>query len=221
MLRQHIVKSFDKDLQTLRDKLAEMGANTEAQLASAIEALVSRNAELAEAVIKNDKRVNDLQNEIDSLTVRMLATRQPLGFDLRNIISGLKIASDLERIADNAKRIARSVDDLNNITLDKPIELIIEMSKIGQQMLIDIIDSYQKSDAQKAVEVWHTDKEIDTMYADLLSQLQIFMKDDSDNLHAYTSLIFVARCCERIGDHITNIAEDIYYLVNGKLYQGN
>jgi len=83
MLRQHIVKSFDKDLQTLRDKLAEMGANTEAQLASAIEALVSRNAELAEAVIKNDKRVNDLQNEIDSLTVRMLATRQPLGFDLR------------------------------------------------------------------------------------------------------------------------------------------
>jgi phosphate transport system protein len=220
MLRQHIVKSFDKDLQTLRDKITEMAECTETQITRALDALISRDSEVAEDVINNDVTVNKLQQEIDDLTVRMLATRQPLGFDLRNVISGLKIATDLERIADNAKRIARSVDELNSITLDKPIKLLIEMSRIGQQMLIDIIDSYKKADAEKAIEIWQLDKKIDKVYADFLTQFQGLVKENSAHIHVYTTLIFVARCCERIGDHVTNIAEDIYYIVNGKYYQG-
>jgi phosphate transport system protein len=220
MFTKHIVKSYDQELSALRTKIAEMGINTKTQLISAIEALTHRSPDLAQAVIENDKRVNELQTEIDNLTVRVLATRQPLAFDLRNIVSGLKIANDLERIADNAKRIARSVAELNNINSDKPIEAIIEMSKLGQQMLSNVIDSFKKSDAQKAVQVWHSDRELDEKYTSLLAQLKTYMKEEPDKIHAYTTLIFVARCCERIGDHITNIAEAIYYVVNGKFYHG-
>lgn len=221
MLREHLVKSFDQELRELKQKVTEMGASAEAQLTSALEALTHRNLELAEAVIKRDQRVNDLQRDIDSLTVLILAKRQPMAFDLRNIISALKIATDLERIADNAKRIARSVSEINNINLDKPIESIIEMAEMGRKMLLDIMDAYSKTDVHHAIEIWHRDEQIDSVYSHLLSQMKTFLHDDSEKYQAYTSLIFVARCCERIGDHIQNIAEDIYYIVNGKTYHGD
>ena len=139
-------------------------------------------------------------------------------FFLRIIISSLKIATDLERIADNAKRIARSVSEINNINIDKPFESIIEMATIGLKMLHEIMAAYSQTDVQKAVEIWHRDEQIDSIYSHLLTQMQTFLQEDSDKYQAYTSLIFAARCCERIGDHIQNIAEDVYYIVKGKVY---
>lgn len=218
MVKQHIVKSFDQELATLKEKLMEMGRSAETQLTSAVEALTHRNLELAEAVIQKDQRVNELQREIDNLTVFILAKRQPLAEDLRSIISALKIATDLERIADNAKRIARCVSEINNINIDKPIESIIEMATISLKMLRDIMEAYSQTDVHKAVEIWYCDEQIDSIYSHLLAQIQAFLQNDSDKYQAYTSLIFAARCCERIGDHIQNIAEDVYYIVKGKVY---
>ena len=218
MVKQHIVKSFDQELTILNEKLMEMGRSAEIQLTSAVEALTHRNVELAKAVIQSDQRENELQREIDSLTVFMLAKRQPLAVDLRSIISALKIATDLERIADNAKRIARCVSEINNINIDKPVESIIEMATIGLKMLREIMEAYSQTDVQKAVEIWHRDEQIDSIYSHLLTQMQTFLQEDSNKYQAYTSLIFMARCCERIGDHIQNIAEDVYYIVKGKVY---
>ncbi|MGD9241587.1 MAG: phosphate signaling complex protein PhoU, partial [Desulfobacterales bacterium] len=166
--------------------------------------------------ICSDLQVNDLQNTVDRLTVRMLAMRQPMGSDLRHIISALKIAAELERIADYAANIAKNVMDLDHVSLEKPVGLIIRMAELASHMLKDVIGAYRETDAQKAMAVWHRDEDINQVYADLLSQLRSYMKVDSENIDIYTRLIFTARCCERIGDHIQNIAESVYFIIYGE-----
>ena len=139
--------------------------------------------------------------------------------DLRNVIAGLKMASELERIADYAANIARHISDFDHhLDIDHPIAAIIEMAELTKGMLMDIMDAFAKVDVQKAIEVWHRDDHIDSIYADLLSDLRTRMSEDPDNIRSYTGLIFVARCCERIGDHITNIAENVHYIEHGKTY---
>jgi phosphate transport system protein len=221
MTKKHIVKSFDAELSLLKSMLSEMGKECEDQLAAAFEALRNRDNALAEKTIASDARINDMQNEIDQLSVRMLATRQPMALDLRNIISGLKIAAELERIADYAANIAKHVSDLNHVSLEKPVEAIIKMAEIAKQMLNEIMNSYLESNIQRAIEVWHRDKAINDIYSNLLIALREHMTEDSKNIKSYTSLVFVARCCERIGDHITNIAESVHYIELGKPYLGN
>src|SRR3989337_1792095 len=130
MRREHIVKSYDQELEQLKSYILQMGYEAMRQLDRSVEVLINRDEELAQEVIRGDDRVNKLQNEIDNLTVRLIATRQPMAVDLRHIISGLKIAADLERIADNAARIAKHIKELNHIAFDKPIELIISMAEL-------------------------------------------------------------------------------------------
>ena len=156
---------------------------------------------LASEVIDNDTRVNLLQEEIDNFSVRILAMRQPVAIDLRSIIAGLKMAAEIERIADYAANIAKNVANLNQVSLEKPVALIIGMAEVAQQMLQNVVEAYRALDVDKAVSVWHRDQEVNRIYADLLSQLRTYMSVDTENLKTYTSLIFVARCCERIGDH--------------------
>ena len=216
MPRDHTVRSYDLEMDLLMSKISEMGKVAEEQLAKAIEALITRDNRLAVNVIYSDAQANDLQNAVDRLTVRMLAMRQPMGSDLRHIISSLKIAAELERIADYAANIARHGMDLDHVSLEKPVGLIIRMAELASHMLKDVIDAYRKADVQKAMEVWHRDEEINQVYADLLSQLRSYMKADFDNINTYTSLIFTARCCERIGDHIKNIAEGVHFTIHGE-----
>lgn len=218
MVKDHIVRSYDQELDLLLSKLLEMGKAAEDQLYKAIEALVSRDSSLAVNVIYEDSKVNQLQAEVDSLTVRMLAMRQPMALDLRYIISGLKIAAELERIADYAANISKNMMDLNHVSLEKPVELIIRMAEKAGQMLREVMHAFQETDADHAVAVWRQDEEINEIYADLLSQLRSYMKVDGENITTYTGLIFVSRCCERIGDHIKNIAESVYFIKNGKAY---
>jgi phosphate transport system protein len=216
MSKDHIVRSYDQELELLISKISEMGKVAEEQLAKAIEALITKDSQLAVNVIYSDAQVNDLQNTVDGLTVRMLAMRQPMGYDLRHIIAALKIAADLERIADYAANIAKNVMDLDRVSLEKPVGLIIRMAELANTMLNDVIDAYCETDFIKATAVWHRDEDINRVYADLLSQLRSYMKADSDNINAYTSLIFAARCCERIGDHIKNVAESVYFITHGE-----
>ncbi|MGD8716705.1 MAG: phosphate signaling complex protein PhoU [Desulfobacterales bacterium] len=218
MAKDHIVRSYDQELDLLQSKLLEMGQVAEAQLSKAIDALVSRDSSLAVYVIYSDTKVNELQSEVDSLAVRMLAMRQPMALDLRQIISGLKIASELERIADYAANIARNALELNQVSLEKPIELILRMAEVARQMLRYVMHAYHEKDVSEAIDVWKQDEEINEIYAELLVQLRSYMELDSDNIKTYTSLIFVARCCERIGDHIKNVAESVYYIEHGKAY---
>jgi phosphate transport system protein len=218
--RKHIVRSYDRELDLLKARLEEMGQAAEEQLASAIEALVTRDNRLARDVINRDPRINAFQNEIDGLAVEILALRQPMAHDLRHVISGLKIAAELERIADYAANVARHVMDLDHVCLEKPLDLIIRMAKIARGMLSAVMDAYQVLNVYRAIDVWKQDKEIDRIYEDLLSRLRLYMSVDSQNVQTYTNLIFVARCCERIGDHIKNIAESVYYIEYGDTDSG-
>jgi phosphate transport system protein len=140
-----------------------------------------------------------------------------MAVDLRNIISGLKIAADLERIADYAANIAKHVIELNSISLDQPVQSIIAMAEVARSMLEDVINAYMETDIERAVEIWHRDSQINQIYGELLGQLRSFMERDSENIKAYTGLLFVARCCERIGDHITNVAESVYFIESGEM----
>lgn len=219
MPAKHTVKSYDADLDLLKAKISEMGREAEDQIAKANQALLNRDNGLAELVKISDEKVNVLQQESEELGVRILATRQPLAKDLRNVIASLKMASELERIADYAANIAGYISDLDrHLDLDQPIEAITEMVDLGKKMLTDLMDAYSKGDLQKAIAVWHRDDQIDGIYANLLNNLRVSISENSDNIKAYTGLIFVAKCCERIGDHITNLAENVYYIEYGKSY---
>ncbi|MGD1987068.1 MAG: phosphate signaling complex protein PhoU [Desulfobacterales bacterium] len=218
MAKDHIVRSYDQELDLLQAKLLEMGQFAEEQLRKALEALVSRDNRLAVNVISSDSKVNKLQSEVDRLTVRMLAMRQPMALDLRHIISALRIGVELERVADYAANIGKSVIDLNHVSLEEPVEQIIRMAELTQKMLNEVMHAYRKVNVSQAIAVWKQDEEVNKIYANLLSQLRLYMKEDADNINSYTSLIFVSRSCERIGDHIKNIAECVYYIEKGQEY---
>ena len=218
--KAHIVRSFDNELNQLKTELAGMGDAAGMQLKYAVQALISRDCRLASEVIDSDSRFNQLQKNIDSLAVSILATRHPIALDLRYIILGLKIAAEMERIADYAANIAKNVVNLNQVSLEKPVGLTIRMAKLAQLMLQNVVEAYRDWDIDKAISVWYRDEEVNRIYFDLLSQLRTYMSVDTENLEAYTSLIFVARCCECIGDHIKNVAECVYYIQAGESFQG-
>jgi phosphate transport system protein len=171
---------------------------------------------MAKAIVEADEEVNQLQRDVDEMTARLLATRQPMAVDLRIIISALKIATDLERVADYSKNIAKHVHDLNHASLEKPVDAIIGMAETAGRMLKDVLDAYASKDDRAALDVWRRDADVDNLYSEFLTRLRSHMSEDSQNIKAYTSLLFVARCCERIGDHITNVAESVYYTKNGE-----
>ncbi len=219
MATRHIVKSYDEDLDLLKSKLSEMGKEVDDQITKATKALLNLDHGLADVIIVSDEKVNVLQQEVEELGVRILATRQPVAQDLRGVIAGMKTASELERIADYAANVARHIPDINcDLDLKQPIAATIKMTEQATYMLTAIMDALAQSDVQSAINVWHSDDRIDSTYADLLGELRMRMGEDSENINTYTGLIFIARCCERIGDHITNIAENVHYIERGKTY---
>lgn len=218
MAREHIVKSYDEELERLQRKVAEMGAAAREQIAAAVKALMSMDSTLAAGVVRSDEQINRMQAEAEELVIGLLARRQPMAIDLRLIVSALKIASELERIADYATNMVCSIDDLKRISEASDIKAIVQMAGIGQEMLTNIITAYVETDSNRAVEVWHRDDAIDKIYADFISRIRGQLEQEHATAKDYTSLIYAARCCERIGDHITNVAENIYYIQHGVLY---
>ncbi len=193
-----------------------MARACENQLSEAISSLESLNSELACEVIEKDKIINAFHREIEGSIVDILAKRQPVAVDLRHLLAAIKISTELERIGDYAANIAKRVTRLSNDLFRDPMELIIEMATICQEMLIRAIEAFLSLDTKKASDVWDRDQDVDRKFARMMTQIRVKMQEKSEAIDNMTQLIFIGRCCERIGDHITNIAEDIIYIATGQ-----
>src|ERR1700722_16100986 len=215
MAAEHIIKRYDEELSRLNKMIVEMGGLAESQLAAAISAVEQRDSALAARVIEGDAKVDALERELDNLAIRLLALRQPMARDLREIFSALKIGADLERICDYAANVAKRSIALAQTPPIQPVHALPRMGTLALRMIKDVIDAYVERDADKALEVWRRDEELDEMYSSLFREFLTYMMEDPRNIGACRHLLFMAQNIERIGDHATNIAEDLYYLVHG------
>ncbi|MBK1664418.1 phosphate transport system regulatory protein PhoU [Rhodospirillum rubrum] len=215
MSTEHTVRSFDEELKTLVKTVLRMGGLAEAQLANAVQALVRRDSDLAGRVVSSDGRIDAIEQEINDFAIRMLALRQPMADDLRGIVGALKISSDLERIGDYASNVGKRTLVLNQLAPVKPVTTIPTMARLVQDMVKDTLDAYVERDLDKAVMAWSRDDEVDELYTSLFRELVTYMMEDPRTITACTHLMFIAKNIERIGDHATNIAETVHYLVSG------
>ncbi|MAO57471.1 MAG: phosphate transport system regulatory protein PhoU [Rhodospirillaceae bacterium] len=216
MNTEHIVKSFDEDLKKLDNTIAEMGGLAEVQLADAIEALIKRDTELADRVIAGDKKIDMLEADMDTHATTTLALRQPMADDLRVTITALRTASLIERIGDYAKNIAKRSVVLSQSPPLGPAKSINRMATLVQGMIKDVLDAYVARDVDKAEAVRARDADADLLHTSLFREILTYMMEDPRTITSCTHLLFVAKNLERIGDHATNIAENVYYLVNGE-----
>ena len=216
-MTDHIVRSYDTDLEGIRRSLAEMGGMAERMLGDSTVALVRRDTALAQKIISADQRLDNLQREVEEKAVLTIARRQPLAQDLRELISAIRLASDIERVGDLAKNIAKRAVAIAG-QFQPPHRAVVgleHISRLVQAQLKDVLDAYAATNEQKALEVWKRDDEIDALYTSLFRELLTYMMEDPRNITFCTHLLFCAKNVERIGDHTTNIAETIHYLVTG------
>ncbi len=213
--RQHIVKSFTQELDRLRDLLTEMGGIVENQLALATQAIAKQDPETATRAVQQDTSVDALERQVEQLVIRMLALRQPMAGDLRQIVAGLKISAALERIGDYAKNVAKRSIVLGQFPLPFALTGLATMARLAQENLRLVIDAVGENDAEKAVQVWQSDQAIDDLYNSIFRELVTYMMEDPRNITPCTHLLFIAKNLERIGDHATNIAETVHYVVTG------
>ncbi|WPB73686.1 phosphate signaling complex protein PhoU [Archangium violaceum] len=211
----HTDKAFEADLRDLREKLLAMGAKVEALIAESMRALTDRDSPLAERVIQADKEVNRLEVEIDETCRRILALRQPAASDLRLITTALKIVTDLERIGDLAVNIAERAKDLNEAPPLKHYVDTPRLAELAQQQVKRALDAFVSSDVAKAEVVLKEDEHLDVLYLKIFNELLGYMMEDSKNIRRATALMFIAKHLERIGDHATNVAEMVVYMVRG------
>ncbi len=214
----HTVTSFDVELKELGRKVVEMGGQAERLVADAMTSLIRRDTALAQKVILLDEGVDQMQREIEEKAVLVIAKRQPVAGDLREIVAAIRIANDLERIGDLAKNVGKRV-----ITIEgeyhpqKLVRGVEHISDLVLEQLKEVLDAYAGRNDAKAVDVWNRDSGIDTMYTSLFRELLTYMMEDPRNISVCTHLLFCAKNIERIGDHATNIAEIVYYMVTGKV----
>lgn len=213
---QHIVSAFSEELDQLSADLLRMGGLAEAMIRDASRAVVARDIALAETVIERDREMDRYQREVERNVVRMLALRQPMASDLRNVIGAIKLASGIERIGDLAKNIARRsiiVANEDNRTALRGIE---RMGQAVSRLLQVALDAYQRRDPVTALGVLDQDDDIDSHYNSLLRSMLVFMAEEPDQLHARSNFIFIVKNLERIGDHCTNIAKAVHFIATGQ-----
>jgi phosphate transport system protein len=215
-MHEHIVKSFDQELQLLDKKIAQMGGLAERLLGHAFDALERRDPRLAESTVMSDRAVDQLERELQEQAILIIARRQPMANDLRHVMTVVRIAGDLERIGDLAKNIAKRALAVSGESAPKPLMTGLKhMVELVLRQLKDVLDAYAELDAEKALAVWRQDERIDAMYNSLFRELLTYMMEDPRNIGLCTHLLFGAKNIERVGDHTTNIAENVYYLVLG------
>jgi phosphate transport system protein len=215
-MTEHIVKAYDEELQRLKTTIAQMGGLAEEQLANAMDALSRRDTGLADQVIAADLRIDELEDAIEDRAVVVIAKRQPMANDLREILVAIRVASDLERIGDLAKNLAKRTLAIPETQPRNVISGLARMSMLAQEQLQRVLDAYARSDANLALEVWRADEEIDALYNSVFRELLTYMMEDPRTIGACTHLLFGAKNIERIGDHTTNIAENIYFQIHGR-----
>ncbi|MFZ4684756.1 MAG: phosphate signaling complex protein PhoU [Hyphomonadaceae bacterium] len=215
-MTEHTVRSFSQDLEELSGDLARMGGLAEDMLSDAIQSIASRDLMLAETVVSRDPQIDNLQIEVEKKILRLLALRQPLARDLRQVISALKIATELERIGDLAKSIAKRVKLVDKIGAEGALKGVARMGRLVTAQLKRVLDAYTALETDAANKVWARDEEVDEHYQSLFREVVTYMIEDPRTISACAHLLFVAKNLERIGDHCTNIAEEIHFLVTGE-----
>ena len=214
----HTTKAFDSDLQEITRKVAEMGGLAERQISDSVQALVDRDIELGERVIATDPLIDAMQREVEEKAILTIARRQPMAVDLRECVGAMRVCNDLERIGDHAKHIGKRVVALDgDFYPQKLIRGVEHMSALVLGQLKQVLDAYASRNLQGALAVWNGDEEIDSMCTSLFRELLTYMMEDPRNITPCTHLLFIAKNLERIGDHATNIAETIYYAVEGEV----
>ena len=214
---EHIVRSYEEELTHLNNKIARMGGLVEKVLGQSFEALERRDPELAVATIKEDEEIDALERQIEEQAVIMIAKRQPLAYDLRQIMAALRISIELERIGDLGKNLSKRAVAV--VGEQQPKQLMLGLKHMGElalSQLKEVLDAFIERDAERALKVWYKDEEIDSMYNSLFRELLTYMMEDPRNIGLCTHLLFGAKNIERIGDHATNIAETVYYLATGR-----
>jgi phosphate transport system protein len=213
---QHVVKSYDQELKRLRSMITQMGGIVETQVALAAEAIMNRDAAAATRAVEEDPKVDALEREVETFVIRLLALRQPVAGDLRQIVAALKITGDIERIGDYAANVAKRSIVLAEFSLPYSLAGLAHMAQLVQQQLKSVIDAFGDNDADKAMEVWRSDQVVDDIYNAIFRELITYMMEDPRNITPCTHLLFIAKNLERIGDHATNVAETVYYAVKGE-----
>lgn len=217
----HTVKSYEEELKNLNNNIVKMGALCEEALRKSINALITNNADEADKIIKNDEEIDKFENLIEQQVVNLIALRQPLAIDLRETVTALKISSDLERIGDLSKNIAKRSLLLSSNLSKNLIDILNTLSENVQKQLKSVIDSYLERSSSMAINVWESDEKIDNLTNQCMQASIDFLKEDPKNLQNGTHLLFVAKNLERMGDHTTNIAEQVYFLVKGEYLEGD
>ena len=216
----HTVKAYEEEMQSLNDNLVMMGSLTESQMADAMAAVIKVDKDSVDKIVKNDGKINELRSVIDNQITTVLVKRAPMAVDLRITISTMKISHDLERIGDLAKSVAKKVKPL---PVDLPDELIGSLRRLGdlvQKQLKDALDAYLNKSKDKAIEIWKKDEQVDDLTNLAMNEVATYLHKDKKNLEMATHLLFVTKNIERAGDHITNIAESLYYLIEGEYLEG-
>ena len=213
---RHIVTAFDADLRSISARIAEMGGLAEEQLSSCIEAMVNRDSNIANEVIASDKRLDAMEMALEQAAIEIMALRQPMADDLREVVAALKIASTLERMGDLAKNVAKRTLVLNQSDPIKVISSIGRMGKQVQTLMAEALDAYTARDTALAKSVWKRDLEIDEMHNSIFRELITYMMEDQRTISLCSQLLFVVKNLERIGDHTTFIAEMTYFVVEGE-----
>lgn len=216
----HIVKSYDEELHHIRTRIVEMGGLVETQLADAIEAVVKRNAALGAQTDQRDVQVDAMEREIDDAIVRLLARRQPMADDLRQVLAALKIVGILERVGDYGAHIGKRAVELAQDQETAAVQVIGRMGKMVRDLLGDVLGAYARHDPDLALSVWRRDQDIDQLYASFFRELLTAMAEDPQNINACMHLLFIAKYIERVGDFATNIAENVHFLVLGVMPEG-
>lgn len=214
-MTEHTVKAFDEDITRLRGLIAEMGGLAEVALQDAMDALVRGDDALSEKIVKNDKKIDALEAEVDKLAVRIIALRAPMADDLREVIAALKIAGVVERIGDYSKNIAKASRKIGQRKEFEPLTLLPAMADVAGEMVHDVLTAYAARDPALAREVIITDKKVDAFYNSIFRNVVTHMVENPSTITSAAQLLFVARNIERIGDHATNVAEMVHFAATG------
>ena len=216
-MAEHIVTRYDDELKDVQRRIAEMGGMAERLVDMSVRALTRLDQTMANTVIADDRVLDQVQRECEELAIMIIARRQPMALDLREVIGAMRISNDLERIGDLAKNIAKRVLALEGQFQSKRFMTGVEhMAELSLAQLKDVLDAYAARDVNQAFEVWRRDADIDSMYTSLFRELLTYMMEDPRNISLCTHLLFCAKNIERIGDHTTNIAETVHYVVTGE-----
>ncbi|TLY51998.1 MAG: phosphate signaling complex protein PhoU [Gammaproteobacteria bacterium] len=216
-MSEHIVKSFDDELTQLNAAITHMGDMAKSQFNATLQALRARDSKVAAQVIRDDVEVDALQRDIEARAIRVLALRQPIARDFREVLSALRIDIEFERICDFSANICKRIIALNVHSPDEWVREIGELGALASKQLHDVVDAFNERNQERAITVWACDEQIDDTYTGIYRRLIDYMKSDPQRVPIGAHLMFMSKNIERIGDHVTNIAEQIYYMVTGNI----